>query len=213
VPNPHAPDNRPDLGKKIADTANRAGVADRLPALAVPKHLAVDLALSTADDTLLSGLELQSRNTAKQHDAQPRSLWPTVPGMGNILSRVRRSESHDLDRAPRGQDCVSDGRRVRCAQESAGTRLGPAGQNIGNAHLTGAFSEAAALFRRHHDPGQTSLTRVENRHATGKALTLLAPQLARAGYDRLTRKTAVDRHRCLQTDGSRAGAPGASLAT
>jgi transposase len=146
-------DNRPDIGKKSADQANREGVADRFPERAVQTTSAVDLALLTYDDERLSDLERSILNTAKPPEAHPLYLLQTVPGMGKILSRVLRYGIHDIDRCPRGQDFVSSGRVVTCAQASAGTRLGPSGKNIGNAHLKWACSEAAALVRRHNDPG------------------------------------------------------------
>jgi hypothetical protein len=54
---------------------------------------------------------------------------------------------------------------------------------------------------------------LEKRHDQGKALTILAPKLARAVYDMLKRKTACEMNIVLHTSGSRAGAPGASLDT
>jgi hypothetical protein len=68
---------------------------------------------------------------------------------------------------------------VQCSKESAGTRLGTSGK-IGNAHLTWAFSEAATLFLRNNPNGQKLLTRLEKKHSTGKALTILAHKRARA---------------------------------
>lgn len=43
-------DNLPEIGKKIAYKAHRAGVAERFPDPAVPKSVAVDLALLDFDD-------------------------------------------------------------------------------------------------------------------------------------------------------------------
>jgi hypothetical protein len=91
--------------------------------------------------------------------------------------------------------------------------LGTSGNTIGHAHLTWAFSEAAALFLRHNEAGQTYLARLTKKPDKGKALTILAHQLARAVYYRLTRKTAFDMDRFLRTSGSRAGEPGVSLDT
>jgi hypothetical protein len=54
---------------------------------------------------------------------------------------------------------------------------------------------------------------LENKHDKGKALTILAPKLARAVYYMLKRKTVFDRAIFLHPYGSRAGAPGASLDT
>ncbi len=154
VQHTNSPDNLPEIGTKIAYQANREGVAHRFTDLAGQKHIEVDLALITSDDALLRDLELYLLKTAQPHDAQTLYLVQTVPGIGTILSLVRLDEIHDIDRFPRGQDFVSYGRLVKCAKESAGKRLGTSGKNIGNAHLQWAFSEAAALFLRHHEPGQ-----------------------------------------------------------
>lgn len=72
------------------------------------------------------------------------------------------------------QDFVSYCRLVKCAKESAGKRYGTSGTKIGNAYLKWAFSEAAVLFLRANPRGQQYLTRLEKRHAKGKALTVLA---------------------------------------
>jgi hypothetical protein len=70
VHNTNAPDNWPEIGKKIADKANRDGVAARFDDPAVHKTLAVDLELITSDEQRLSDLELLIINTAKPHAAQ-----------------------------------------------------------------------------------------------------------------------------------------------
>jgi len=56
VQQPNRQDHRPALGKKIASTANRNGVATRLPDPAVHKRGAVDLALLGDEAPLLSDL-------------------------------------------------------------------------------------------------------------------------------------------------------------
>jgi hypothetical protein len=45
---------------------------------------------------------------------------------------------------------------------------------------------------RNHPAGQKDRARVENHQGTGKAVTVFAPTLARAVYDRLKRDTAFD---------------------
>jgi hypothetical protein len=64
----------PEIGTKIAYTANRAGVAERLDAPAVPTIIAVDLELITSDAQMLSDLARFMLTTAKHHDAQPLDL-------------------------------------------------------------------------------------------------------------------------------------------
>ena len=138
----------PEMGKKIAYKANRDGIAERLPAPAVPKSIAVDLALIGHDDQLLRDVELSILKTAKQHNAQTLYLLRTVPGIGEILSLVLLYEIHEITRFPRVQDFLSSCRLVKCTKESAGKRYGTSGTKIGNAHLKWAFSEAAVLLLR-----------------------------------------------------------------
>src|SRR5262245_57880929 len=117
-------DHWPAMGKTIASKANREGLAERLAAAAVQKTIAAALALLTYDAERRRDLALSSLTTAKHHDANPLSLWQTVPGIGNILSLVLLDEIHDMDRFPRGQDFASSCRLVKGAQESAGKPLG-----------------------------------------------------------------------------------------
>jgi transposase len=197
--------NLPALGKKIAYTSNRDGVAERLADPAVHKSIAVDLALITSDDALLRDVELTIVNTAKHHDAQTLYLLQTVPGIGKILSLVLLYEIHQIDRFPRVQDFASYCRLVKCAKESAGKRSGTSGTKSGNAHLTWAFSEAAVLFLRDNPAGQKFLTRWEKKQRKGKALTILAHTLARAVYSMLQHQTAFEMPKCLHSSGRGVG--------
>jgi transposase len=198
VQNTNSQYNLPEIGKKIAYKANRAGVAERFPEAAVQKSIEVDLTLIDYYDQLLNDLELTVVKTAKQHDAQTLYLLRTVPGIGKILSLVLLYEIQDIQRFPRVQDFVSYCRLVKCAKESAGKRYGTSGAKIGNAHLKWAFSEAAVLFLRANPRGQQYLSRLEKRHGKGKALTVLAHKLARAVYYMLKRETAFDMQKFLQ---------------
>src|SRR5215510_4952819 len=64
----------PEIGKKRAYTANRAGVAERFEEVAGHKTIEGDRALITYDAQLLNALALFSLQTAKPHDAQPLYL-------------------------------------------------------------------------------------------------------------------------------------------
>ncbi|HXH11584.1 MAG TPA: IS110 family transposase [Alphaproteobacteria bacterium] len=191
--------NLPEIGKKIADKANRDGVAERFPDPAVQTSLEVDLALIGHYDALLRDLELASVTTAKQHDANTLYLLQTVPGLGKSLSLVLLYEMHDIVRFPRVQDFVSYCRLVKCAKESAGKRYGTSGTKIGNAYLKWAFSEAAVLFLRNNPAGPKDLVRLENKHGKGKALTVLAHKLARAVDHMLKPTTAFDMEKFLRS--------------
>jgi len=199
VQNTNSQYNLPEIGKKIAYKANRAGIAERFPDPAVQKSIEVDLALIDYYDPLLTDLELHIVKTAKQHDAQTLYRLQSVPGIGKILSLVLLYEIHDIQRFPRVQDFVSYCRLVKCAKESAGKRYGTSGAKIGNAYLKWAFSEAAVLFLRNHPAGQKYLARLEKKHGTGKALTILAQKLVRAVYYMLRRDTVFDMDRFLHS--------------
>jgi hypothetical protein len=121
-------------------------------------------------------------HTAKQHDVQPLSLFPTVPGIGTLRRRVRLSALHELDRCASVQDCGSSCRLGQYAQEAAGTRLGTAGKKIGPVHRKGALAEAATWCRRTKAAGPSARAGREKKQGQGKALTLLAHKLARAVY-------------------------------
>jgi transposase len=203
--------NLPEIGKKIAYKANRDGVAERFPDPAVQKSLEVDLALIGHDDQWLRDVELAILTTAKQHNAQTLSLLRPVPGIGEILRLVLLYEIHDIARFPRVQDVLAYCRLVKGTQESAGKRSGTAGAKIGHAHLTWAFSEAAVLFLRANPTGQKYLNKLEKKHGSGKALTLLAPKLGRAVYYLLQRQAAFDLGTFLHGSGSGAEEPNASL--
>ena len=81
-------DHRPEIGKKSASQANRAGVAARFLAPAVQKSMAMDLALMGHYDQLRRDVALSMGRTAKHHDANTLSLLRTVPGIGDILRLV-----------------------------------------------------------------------------------------------------------------------------
>jgi transposase len=209
----HSPYPLPAIGQQLASKGQRDGVAERCLDPAVPQSVEVDLALMDHDDRRLCEVELTIVQTAKQHHAQALYRRPSVPGLGKIVRLVLLYAMHEITRFPRVQDCVSSCRLGTCAQASAGKRSGTSGNKMGNASRKWACSEAALLFRRHHAQGQKVLARLEKKHAQGKALPILAHQLARAVYDRLTRETVFAMDPLLNGSGSRAGEPAASLDT
>ena len=199
VQNTNSQYNLPEIGKKIAYKANREGVAERFDDPAVQKTIEVDLALISYYDERLRDVELSIVQAAKPHDANTLYLLHTVPGIGKVLSLVLLYDIHQIERFPTVQDFASYCRLVKCAKASGGKRVGTSGNKIGNAHLKGAFSEAAALFLRNNEAGQKYLARLTKKHDKGKALTILAHKLARAVYCMLKRKTAFDMARFLRT--------------
>jgi hypothetical protein len=68
---------------------------------------------------------------------------------------------------------------------------------MGNAYLKWAFSEAAGLFLRATPAGQKSRARLEKNQGKGKALTVLAHQLARTVYYMWRRDPVFDLDKVL----------------
>jgi hypothetical protein len=137
-------------------------------------------------------MELTIVQTAKPPEAQTLYRRPSVPGLGKMLSVVWLYEMHDITRFLRVQEVVAYGRLVTCAKAAAGKRCGTSGAKVGQAYLQWAFSDAAVLVLRHNPAGPQDLARLERTHGKGKAVTVLAHQLARAVDDRLKRDTGFD---------------------
>jgi hypothetical protein len=119
VHNTNAQYHLPEIGKQIASTATRAGVAERFDEAAVQNNMEVALALIPYYDDLLRALELSLVKPAKHHDAHPFSLLQTVPGLGKMLSLGRLDDIHRSDRFPSVQDFASDCRLVQCSKDPA----------------------------------------------------------------------------------------------
>jgi hypothetical protein len=172
--------------------------------------MAVDLALSGDDNERRRDVELTLVTTAKPPDTHTLSLRQTVPGIGKIRSLVLRYDIQTSARCPRVQAYASDGRLVTWAEASGGKRHGPSGTNIGHAPRTWAFSEAAVFCLRAHPAGHKLRARLANQHGQGKALTIVAHQLARAVYDMVQRQTAFHLHTFCSRSGRGVGALDAS---
>jgi transposase len=197
VHNTNSPYHLPEMGKKIASKAHRAGVAARFADPAVQQSRAVDLGLIDDDARLLTDLELHIVKSAKQHDVHTCYRLRAIPGVGKSLALVLLYAMHDIRRCPRGQDCVSACRLVTGAKAAAGKRYGTSGTKMGNASLQWAFSAAAALCLRNNPAAQTYLARLEKKHGQGKAFTIVAHKLARAVSSRRTRERVFAMHTVL----------------
>src|SRR4029450_6578515 len=106
--------NLPEIGKRLANKANRADVADHFPDPSVHKAIAIDVALIDHYDELLGEVELYLTRSAKAHDVQTFARLQSVPGIGQILALVLLYEIQDITRFPRVQDFVSYCRLVKC---------------------------------------------------------------------------------------------------
>jgi hypothetical protein len=88
IQNTNSQDNLPEIGKKLADKANREGGEEPFPDPRVRKTIAVDISLIDHYDQLLGEVELSITRTAKAHDGQTFSRLQSVPGSGKILALV-----------------------------------------------------------------------------------------------------------------------------
>jgi len=210
VHNTNSHSHLPALGKKIADTATRDGGAERCAEAAVHTRRAVALALIPSDAALRRDVARTLVNTARPHDAHPRSLRHPVPGLGQRLRLVRLDDLRAIARVPRGPAVLSSCRLVPYAREAAGKRDGTSGTTSGQAPLTWAVPDAAVVFLRDPPAAQNYLPRVAKKQGKGNAVTLLAQPLARAGYSRRKRHIAGEREPFLQCAGRGAEAPEAS---
>jgi len=190
IHNTKSQDHLPEMGKRLANKANREDVAEHFPDASVHKAIEVDVSRIDHDEQLLGAVELYLTRSAKPDDVQTFARVPSVPGIGQILALVILYEIQAIARFPRVQAFVSYCRLVKCAKESGGKRLGTSGKKIGNVHLRWAFAEAAVLFIRQSQPGKAYFAKLEHKHGKAKALPVLAHKLGRAVYDLRTREQA-----------------------
>ncbi|HKB36015.1 MAG TPA: IS110 family transposase [Gemmataceae bacterium] len=189
--------NHPPLAKKLTYAANRAelDLPARFTDPSVKRNVGVDLALIDAYDAQIGDLELYLSRAAKVDDAQAFARLRSIPGVGKVLGLVMLYEIHDIRRFATAGQFLSYARLVRCAHESAGKKQGTGGNQIGNAHLKWAFSEATCLLLRASPKAKAWLTRREKKHGKKRALGALAARLGRAVYHLLRKGEAFDEGR------------------
>ena len=179
----HSQYNLPQIGKKLAYQANRGGVAERFADPAVQQSIEVDLTRLGSYDRLLTELEREIVNTAKG-PAPRRSIacaryqgsaqsWPWCCSTKSLISTA----------APGGRS-VS-----RTVVWSSAPKHLPArgtarqGPRAATRTASGRSQKPPSGCLRNHPAGPTYRARLAKKHGQGKALTVLAHQLARAVYD------------------------------
>jgi hypothetical protein len=155
VPNTNRQYNRPAIGKTIASKANHTGVAERFDDAAVQKTIEVALALITSDDALLKDLALSLLTTAKPPDAHTLYLWPTVPGLGTILSLILRYDIHDIRRFPSVPDCAFYAPWGNAARGPQAHALEPPAARWGRRTSRGPFPNPPACSSATRSPGKS----------------------------------------------------------
>jgi hypothetical protein len=199
------------MGTQRASNATRAGVAARCAAPAGPQSRAGARALLPDAAAWRRALARPIVHTATHPAAHPRSLRPTVPGIGQLRRRGLLYEMPALQRFPRVQAWAAAGRLVPWASAAAGPRSGPSGRTIGQAQRQGAWSAAAGLCLREQPAAPPWRARVEQTHGQGTALPILAQPVARALASMVQRQPAFALDPFRHGAGRGAGAPQASL--
>ena len=88
--------NLPEIGKRLANKANREDVAEHFPDPSVRKAIEVDVSLIDHYDQLLGEVELYLTRSAKTDDVQTFARLQSVPGIGQILALVILYEIQDI---------------------------------------------------------------------------------------------------------------------
>ena len=199
VVNTNSQYNLPAFAKKLSFAGNRdaAAIVDRFPHESVRRAIRADLALVDSLDEQIGALESYLTRTAKVDDPIVYHLLKTVPGIGPVLGLILLYEVHDIARFPEVGNFLSYARLVPGHHESAGKVKGHGGRKQGNAHLKWAFSEAACLLLRCHEPAKRWLQRKEKMCGKAKALAILAAKLGRAVYHLWRKKVPFDAKRFL----------------
>jgi transposase len=199
IQNTNSQYNLPPFAKKLSFAGNRdaAAIADRFPHESTRRAIATDLAMVESLDEQIGELELYLTRSAKVDEPFVYHLLRSVPGIGKVLALILLYEIHDIHRFPAVGQFLSYARLVRCTHESAGKVKGFGGRKIGNAHLKWAFSEAACLMLRGHEPAKKWLARKEKKCGKAKALAILAAKIGRTVYHLWRKKEPFDAQRFL----------------
>jgi transposase len=184
--------NLSPFSKRIRYPSNRTDICSGFHDPLVSKTIEVDVQLLDVYHRILLELEAHILRQARHHDPISLGLLRSVPGIGKILALTILYEVQDINRFPTVGDFVSYARLVKCAHESAGKRTGGKNNKIGNAHLKWAFSEAAVLFLRGHEPAKRLHTKLVGKYGKAKALSIIAQKLGRVVYFMLKRKIPFD---------------------
>jgi len=191
--------NLPEFGRAISRKANRGGIAETFPDLAVQESIRVDIEIIDHLDVVIENLNSLIERTARVHDPQALMLLKTIHGTGRILALVILYEIHTIERFDTVQQFCSYARLATSKHESAGKISGRSRRKIGNQHLKWAFSEATALFLKDNPEGMKFKKRLEKKHGKAKAMAILSHRLGRAVYYMLKRGRAFDMQTFLAT--------------
>jgi transposase len=198
VQNTNSQYNLAPFAKKLTYAGNRsADLAERFPHESTRRAVVADLAMVEHLDEQIGALELYLTRSAKVDDPFTFHLLRSVPGIGKILALTLLYEIHAIHRFADVGNFLSYARLVRCIHESAGKVKGFGGRKMGNAHLKWAFSEAACLMLRGHEPAKKWLAKKAKKCGKAKALAILAAKIGRTVYHLWRKKEPFDAKRFL----------------
>jgi transposase len=143
-------------------------------------------------EELIPSLERFIEKEVKEDALNGYYLLRSIPGIGKIIAMTILYEIHTIDRFPTCRKFTSYARLVRCQHSSNGKITGQGNRKMGSPHLKWAFSEAAALFLRNNQRGKELMAKIEKKHGTGAALSILAHKLGRTTYHMLRRNRPFD---------------------
>lgn len=119
--------------------------------------------------------------------------------MGIIIALTILYEIGDINRFAKVGNFIFYARLVKCAHESAGTRVSGRHNKIGNAHLRWVFGEAVCSMLRHCEPAVAWHQKLVSKYGKAKALSIMAQRLGRTVYAILKKRTAFDQQRFFES--------------
>jgi len=191
--------NMPAFEGRIDRPSNRQGLSRLFADPMVTASVEVDSRLLDALYEQILFIERKPGKQVPHHDPVAVQLLRTIPGIGPTLAKVIVYEVHDIRRFARVGNFISYARLVKCSHESAGKKTTGRNSKIGNVHLKWAFSEAACLFLRANERGQTWHRKLVSKYGKAKALSIIAQKLGRVAYSVLKTRTAFDAKRFYES--------------
>jgi transposase len=191
--------NLEEIGKNLGKKCHRRQIAQRFDDPATQMAVQTDVELIDYYDQLLPKIEAYIERCAQQHDPNALYRLRTMPGIGYILGLSILYEVGDIGRFKTVQDFSSYARLIRPSKESDGKWAGTSNKKIGNHHLKHAINEAAMLFLRRSDLGQTYRLRLEKKHGKGKSYGIFTHKVGRAVYYMLKNNKAFSAKKFFST--------------
>ena len=148
----------------------------------------------------INQLESDIRNQAKVHNHRDYALLQTTPGIGEMTALIILYETHDIKRFPTVQKYSSYCRVIRCERESNGKMKGNKNQKIGNPYLKWAYGQILHNARRCNERIDRHYQRLESKHSSARARSIMSHKFAVAVYAMLKHHQAFNEQRFIQNN-------------